>query len=91
MNSHGLSPFGLRFDGRPGTGVSDINFLTAGVIKLLSNAEITCSQAGATDLPKTYSVPGLCALNDRLLLFDMRHLVITNPFLVTFSCPFTTQ
>ena len=53
MNSHGLSPFGLRFDGRPGTGVSDINFLTAGAIKLLSNAEITFSQAGATDLPKS--------------------------------------
>ena len=52
MNSHGLSPFGLRFDSRPGTGVSDINFLTAGAIKLLSNAEITFSQAGATDLPK---------------------------------------
>ena len=64
MNSHGLSPFGLRFDGRPGTGKSDINFLTAGIIiKLLSNAEITFSQAGATDLPKKYSVPGLCTLN----------------------------
>ena len=59
--------------------MSDINFLTAGVIKLLSNAEVTFSQAGATDLPKTYSVPGLCTLNDRLLLFDMRHLIITNP------------
>ena len=91
MNSHGLSPFGLRFDGRPGTGVSDINFLTAGVIKLLSNADITFSQVGVTDLPKTYSVPGLCALNDRLLLFDMRHVIITNPFLFTFSCPFTNQ
>ena len=65
MNSHGLSPFGLRFDGRPGTGVSDINFLTAGVIKLLSNAEI---QAGATDLPKKYSIPGLCTLNDYFYL-----------------------
>ena len=54
MNSHGLSPFGLRFDGRPGTGVSGINFLNAGVIKLLSNAEITFSQAGATDLPRKY-------------------------------------
>ena len=53
MNSHGLSPFVLRFDGRPGTGVSDINFLTAGAIKLPSNAEITFSQAGATDLPKS--------------------------------------
>ena len=60
MNKHGLSPFGLRFNGRPGTGVSDINFLAAGVIKLLSNAKITFSQAGATDLPKKYSVPGLC-------------------------------
>ena len=57
MNSHGLSPFRLRFDGRPGTGVSDINFLTAGVIKLLSDAEITFSKAGAKDLPKKYSVP----------------------------------
>ena len=54
MNSHGLSPFGLGFDGRPGTGVSGINFLTAGVIKLFSNAEITFSQAGATDLPRKY-------------------------------------
>ena len=53
MNSHGLRPSVLRFDGRPGTGVSDINFLTAGSIKLLSNAEITFSQAGATDLPKS--------------------------------------
>ena len=68
MNSHGLSPFGLRFDGRLGTGVSDINFLTAGVIKLLSNAEITFSQAGAADLPKKYSVPGLCTLNDYFYL-----------------------
>ena len=71
--------------------MSDINFLTAGVIKLLSNAEVTLSQAGATDLPKTYLVPGLCTLNDRLLLFDIRHLIITNPFLFTFSCPFTNQ
>ena len=54
MNSHGLSPVGLRFDGRPGTGVSDINFLTAGVIKFLKNAEVTFSQAGATDLPETW-------------------------------------
>ena len=68
MNSHGLSPFVLRFDGRPGTGVSDINFLTAGAIKLLPNAEITFSQAGATDLPKNYSVPGLCILNDYFYL-----------------------
>ena len=68
MNSHGLSPFGLRFDGRPGTGVSGINFLTASVIKLLSNADITFSQAGATDLPKKYSVPGLCTLNDYFYL-----------------------
>ena len=68
MNSHGLNPFVLRFDGRPGTGVSDINFLTAGAIKLLSNAEITFSQAGATDLPKKYSVPGLCILNDYFYL-----------------------
>ena len=64
MNSHGLSPSGLRFDGRPGTGVFSINFLIAGVIKLLSSAEITFSQKGATDLPKKYSVPGLCTLND---------------------------
>ena len=63
MNSHGLSPFGLRFDGGPGTGLFDINFLTAGVIKLLSNAEITFSDGGTTDLPKKYSVPGLCTLN----------------------------
>ena len=68
MNSHGLSPFGLRFDGRSETGVSDINFLTAGIIKLLSNAEITFSQTGATDLPKKYSVPGLCTLNDYFYL-----------------------
>ena len=68
MNSHGLSSFGLRFYGRPGTGVSDINFLTAGVIKFLSNAEITFSQAGTTDLPKKYSVPGLCTLNDYFYL-----------------------
>ena len=68
MNSHGLSPFGLRFDGRPGTSVSDINFLTAGAIKLLSNAQITFSQAGTTDLPKKYSVPGLCILNDYFYL-----------------------
>ena len=54
MNSHGLSPFGLRFGGRPGTGVSVINFLTAGVITLLSNAEITFLQAGSTDLPRKY-------------------------------------
>ena len=60
MNSHDLSPFGLRFDGRPGTGVSNINFLTVSVIKLLSNAEITFSQEGTTDLPKKYLVPGLC-------------------------------
>ena len=53
MNSHGLRPSVLRFDGRPGTGVSDINFLTAGAIELLSNAEITFSQEGATDLPKS--------------------------------------
>ena len=53
MNSHGLSPFVIRFDGRPGTGVSDINFLTSGAIKLLSNTEITFSQAVATDLPKS--------------------------------------
>ena len=52
MHSHSLSPFGLRFDGRPGTGMSHINFLTACGIKLLSNAERTFSQAGATDLPK---------------------------------------
>ena len=91
MNSHGLSPVGLRFDGRPGTGMSDINFLIADVIKLLTNAEVTFSQAGATDLPETYSVPGLYTLNDRLLLFDMRHLIITNPFLFTFSCFFTSQ
>ena len=91
MNSHDLRPFGLRFDGRPGTGVSDINFFTAGVIKLLSDAEVTFSQAGATDLLKTYSIPGLCTLNDRLLLFDMGHLIIINPFLFTFSCPFTNQ
>ena len=71
--------------------MSYIHFLTAGVIKLISNAEITFSQAGATDLPKTYSVPGLCALNDRLLLFDIRDLIITNPFLFNFSCPFTNQ
>ena len=63
MNSHRLSPSVLRFDGRPGTGVSDINFLTAGAIKLLSNAEITFSQAVTTDLPKEYSVSGLCILN----------------------------
>ena len=44
MDSQGLSPFGLRFDGLPGTGMSIINFLIAGVIKLLSHAEITFSQ-----------------------------------------------
>ena len=64
MDSHGLSPFGLRFDGLTKTGMSNINFLTAVVIKLLSNVEITFSQEGATDLPKKYLVPGLCALND---------------------------
>ena len=68
MNSHGLNPFVLRFDGRPGPGIYDINFLTAGAIKLLSNAEITFSQAGATCLPKKYSVPGLCILNDYFYL-----------------------
>ena len=48
--------------------MSDINFLTAGAIKLLSNAEIIFSQAGATDLPKKYSVPGLCTSNDYFYL-----------------------
>ena len=68
MDSHGLSPFVLRSDGLPGTGMSNINFLTAGVIKLLSNAEITFSQEDSTDLPKKYVVPGLCTLNDYFYL-----------------------
>ena len=48
--------------------MSNINFLTAGVIKLLSNAEITFSQEGATDLPKKYLAPGLSTLNDYFYL-----------------------
>ena len=64
MDSHSRSePF---WPSLPGTGMSNINFLTAGVIKLLSNAEITFSQEGATDLPKKYLVPGLCTLNHRM-------------------------
>ena len=66
MDSHGRSePF---WPSLPGTGISNINFLTAGVIKLLSNAEITFSQEGATDLPKKYLVPGLCTSNDYFYL-----------------------
>ena len=62
MDSHGLSLF---WPSLPGTDMSKINFLTAGVIKLLSNAEITFSQEGATDLPKKYLVPRLCTLMDQ--------------------------
>ena len=66
MGSHGRSePF---WPSLPRTGMSNINFLTTGVIKLLSNAEITFSQEGATDLPKKYLVPGLCTLNDYFYL-----------------------
>ena len=66
MDSRGRSePF---WPSLPGTDMSNINFLTAGVIKLLSNAEITFSQEGATDLPKQYLVPGLCTLNDYFYL-----------------------
>ena len=62
IDSHGRSePF---WPSLPGTGMSNINFLTAGVIKLLSNVEITFLQEGATDLRKKYLVPGLCTLND---------------------------
>ena len=74
MDSHGLSPFGLRFDGLPITGMSNINFLTAGVIK------------------PSKKVCGSKAMYIKwLLLFDMSHLIITDPFLFTFSCPFTNQ
>ena len=68
MDFHGLNPFGLRFDGLLGTGMSNINLLIACAIKLLSNAEITFSQEGATDLPKKYLVPGLCTLIDYFYL-----------------------
>ena len=54
MDSHGLSLFGLRSDGLPGTGMSNINFLTTGVIKILSNAEITFSQEGAQIFQKVF-------------------------------------
>ena len=51
MDSHGLSLF---WPSLPGTDMSNINFLTAGVIKLLSNAEITFSQEGGTSSKKVF-------------------------------------
>ena len=42
--------------------MSKINFLTADVILLLSNAKITFSQRGATDVKKTYLALGLLAM-----------------------------
>ena len=67
MDSHSRSePF---WPSLPGTGMSNINFLTAGVIKFFQiQREITFSQEGATDLPKKYLVPGLCTLNDYFYL-----------------------
>ena len=47
--------------------MSNIDVLIADVLYLLSNAKITFSQGGATDLKKMYLAPGLfrkdCKLN----------------------------
>ena len=46
--------------------MSNVDFLTADVTKLLSNTEITFSQRGTTDLQKTDLAPGLVYLADFL-------------------------
>ena len=68
MDSNALSP--CPWPSLPGTGMPNINFLAAGVIELLSNAEIPFSQEGTSDLPKKYLVPGLCTLNDYFYLIS---------------------
>ena len=68
--SQDLSPFGLNlspiFQRLPATAMSNNDFLTTDVIYFLTNAKITFSQWGATDLQKTVfgsgPTPGLIKL-----------------------------
>ena len=64
MPSYGLSLLapqfdGLYFGGYQDLGLSNIDFLTADVMQLFSNAKITFSQEGATDFKEKYLAPGL--------------------------------